>query len=379
MASLILSLFIILNSISLSFSSTCTSPKLTSSFTSCNELPSLGSSLHYSYNPTNKSLSVAFTATPSSPNGWVAWGINPTSTGMGGTQAILAFRNSDGSMSVKTFDISSYSSIVPGKLSYQVYDKKAVFNSADGSITIFATIENHGGKNNHVWQVGPSVTKDFPDKHDFKPANLNAKGVLDLSVSGGDSGSSTASPSSSDPITKKKNTHGILNAISWGLLFPVGAIIARYVRTFESADPAWFYVHVTCQISGYAIGVAGWATGLQLGSKSVEIVNKSHRYIGIALFALATLQIFALFLRPKKEHKLRFYWNIYHHSIGYAIIILGIINVFKGLTILDPAKKWKSTYVSILIVLGGITVLLEVFTWVVVLLRRSSRSTKPYA
>ena len=91
------------------------------------------------------------------------------------------------------------------------------------------------------------------------------------------------------------------------------------------------------------------------------------------------LQIFALFLRPKKEHKLRFYWSIYHHSIGYAIIILGIINVFKGLTILDPAKKWKSTYVSILIVLGGITVLLEVFTWVVVLLRRSSRSTKPYA
>ena len=86
-------------------------------------------------------------------------------------------------------------------------------------------------------------------------------------------------------------THGILNAISWGLLFPVGAIIARYVRTFESADPAWFYVHVTCQISGYAIGVAGWATGLQLGSKSVEIVNKSHRYIGIALFALATLQV----------------------------------------------------------------------------------------
>lgn len=86
-------------------------------------------------------------------------------------------------------------------------------------------------------------------------------------------------------------THGILNAISWGLLFPIGAIIARYVRTFESADPAWFYAHVSCQIAGYAIGVAGWATGLQLGSQSEGIVYKSHRYIGIALFAIATLQV----------------------------------------------------------------------------------------
>lgn len=91
------------------------------------------------------------------------------------------------------------------------------------------------------------------------------------------------------------------------------------------------------------------------------------------------LQIFALFLRPKKEHKLRFYWNIYHHGVGYAILTLGIINVFKGLNILDPEKKWKSTYVSILIVLGAIAVLLELFTWIVVWRRRSSRSTKPYA
>lgn len=298
---------------------------------------------------------------------------------MAGTQAILGYRNSDGTMSVKTLNISSYSDLVEGKLSFDVSDKRAVFNSGDGSITIFATVQNPGdGKINHVWQVGPSVSKGFPDKHDFKPENLASKGSLDLNGSG-QSGSSSSDTSSSNDATKKRNIHGILNAISWGLLFPIGAIIARYLRTFESADPVWFYVHVSCQISGYAIGVAGWATGLQLGSKSVGIVYTSHRYIGIALFALATLQIFALFLRPKKEHKLRFYWNIYHHGVGYAILTLGIINVFKGLNILDPEKKWKSTYVSILIVLGAIAVLLELFTWIVVWRRRSSRSTKPYA
>ncbi|XAR60909.1 hypothetical protein NMG60_11034452 [Bertholletia excelsa] len=150
------------------------------------------------------------------------------------------------------------------------------------------------------------------------------------------------------------------------------------MRTFPSADPAWFYLHVFCQISAYAIGVSGWATGLKLGSESAGIQYTGHRNIGIALFCLATVQVFALFLRPKKEHKLRFYWNIYHHSLGYAIVILGILNVFKGLDILSPEKKWKSAYIIVIAVLGGIALFLEAITWVVVLKRKSDKSTKPY-
>lgn len=85
--------------------------------------------------------------------------------------------------------------------------------------------------------------------------------------------------------------HGILNAVSWGLMFPIGAIIARYMRTFQSADPAWFYLHVFCQVSAYAIGVAGWGTGIKLGSESKGVQYTGHRNIGIALFSLATLQV----------------------------------------------------------------------------------------
>lgn len=85
--------------------------------------------------------------------------------------------------------------------------------------------------------------------------------------------------------------HGVLNVVSWGILFPTGAIIARYLRTFESADPAWFYLHVFCQVSAYAIGVAGWGTGLKLGSESEGIQFNGHRNIGISLFCLATIQV----------------------------------------------------------------------------------------
>ena len=84
---------------------------------------------------------------------------------------------------------------------------------------------------------------------------------------------------------------GVLTGVRWGILFPVGVIIARYLRTFKSADPAWFYAHVTCQVSAYAIGVAGWATGIKLGSESKGIEYTGHRNIGIALFAIATLQV----------------------------------------------------------------------------------------
>lgn len=91
--------------------------------------------------------------------------------------------------------------------------------------------------------------------------------------------------------------HGVINTISWGILMPLGAIIARYMKVFKSADPAWFYIHVTCQFSAYVIGVAGWGTGLKLGSDSPGIVYQTHRNLGIALFCLATLQVKFTFLQ----------------------------------------------------------------------------------
>lgn len=82
------------------------------------------------------------------------------------------------------------------------------------------------------------------------------------------------------------------------------------------------------------------------------------------------IQIFALFLRPKKDHKYRFYWNVYHHSIGYTIIILGIINIFKGMSILSVDQKWKTAYIIAICILGAIALILEVVTWGIVLKRR---------
>lgn len=88
--------------------------------------------------------------------------------------------------------------------------------------------------------------------------------------------------------------------------------------------------------------------------------------------------MFALLLRPKKDHKLRLYWNAYHHAVGYAVIILSIVNIFKGFDILDPEDKWKNSYIGVIIALGVIAVLLEAYTWFVVLKRKKSEGKVPY-
>ncbi|CAI9776594.1 unnamed protein product [Fraxinus pennsylvanica] len=172
--------------ISPAYSLTCTSQTFTQKntrFTNCTDLPVLKAYLHWTYDSTAKpkpTLSVAFIAPPAKPDGWVAWALNPTGTGMAGAQSLLAFKESNGSVVLKTYNISSYSSIVQSKLFYDVLDKKAEFSG--GSMRIFAklALPNDATELNQVWQVGAAVKNGMPEKHDFGPDNLNSKGTLSL-------------------------------------------------------------------------------------------------------------------------------------------------------------------------------------------------------
>ncbi|EYU40647.1 hypothetical protein ABFS82_14G056800 [Erythranthe guttata] len=168
-------------------SQTCKSQKFgeNTTFSSCMDLPTLNAFLHWTYinSSANATLSIAFIATPASPNGWIAWALNPIGTGMVGAQALLAFRDSTegGSSSavVKTYSISSRSSITESPISYEVLSKRAEFSG--GTVTIFATLvlpPGTGAKLNQVWQVGASVRNGAPVAHAMSPENLSSKGTL---------------------------------------------------------------------------------------------------------------------------------------------------------------------------------------------------------
>ncbi|KAL1832294.1 hypothetical protein ACET3Z_001945 [Daucus carota] len=339
-------------------------------FESCNDLPYLEAFLHWTYDPSSGFFQIAYRQTKITSTRWAAWGINPDGSGMIGAQALVAYQKSDGSMRVYTSSVTDYkTSLQEGDLKFPVSDLSATF--ANNEIIIFATLKIQNTSSlNQVWQSGP-VASDNPGMHATTGDNIRSSGSLNLL-----SGQPGATRGGGSSKTKQQNIHGVLNTISWGIMMPVGALIARYVKVFEVADPGWFYLHVSCQTTAYIIGLVGWGTGLRLGSESPGIQYSSHRYIGITLFVFGTLQVLALLVRPQKDHKYRLYWNIYHHTTGYMVILLSIINIFKGFDILNPDKKWQRGYITIIVILSISAAILEVFTWRVVLKRKNATSVE---
>lgn len=344
------------------------------SYAVCNDLPDLSSAIHYTYDNASSTLNLAFAATPPSPNGWVSWGINPAAPKMLGTQTLVAYRDADGTVRAATYNVSVYDPVVPGPVGYEVKGLRAEAESGGaGEIRLFATMKLPPGTAEvfQVWQVGPGVGPGGKlVKHAFKPDNMRATGTLNLLR--GEATSSSGSGGTGGSKMRDRNIHGLLNAISWGFLLPLGAIIARYLKSFTSS-PTWFYLHVACQITGYALGTAGWATGLKLGSQSKGVTYTTHRSVGIALFAIATSQLTALFLRPKPDHKYRYLWNALHHTAGYAVIVLGVFNVFTGINILAPPMAWKVAFITVVCALAAAAAGLEAASWCVK--SRESRKT----
>ncbi|TQD77350.1 hypothetical protein C1H46_037128 [Malus baccata] len=314
-------------------------------FAACSTLPVLNSTIHWNYYPLTATVDIAFTQSAVSDSRWVAWAINPTSTGMVGSQAIVAYKRTDGTMTVYSSPIKSYGThLEQGNVSFPLYDVSAVYENN----------EIH-----HLCDHGPSEQCQRCAPHFLSGKTETSKGSTSTSA--------------------LKYAHGIINTISWGILMPIGIIVARYLKTVEGAGPAWFHAHRGCQMLAFLGGIAGWGTGIFLGSKSPGIQYKGHKCIGITLFVLATIQVaVALCLRPKKTDENRKYWNWCHWVVGYGTIVLSITNIFKGFDILEPANKWKFAYIAIIGTLGCITALLELRKLGSFLSRfRSSRAAGP--
>ncbi|CAN6858971.1 unnamed protein product [Brassica oleracea] len=270
----------------LALAQTCSNYKFSSEnlFESCNDLHVLDSFIHYTYNSSSGNLQVAYRHTDLTSKKWVAWAVNPTSTGMVGAQAIVAYPQPDGSVRAYTSPVSSYqTSLQEGDLSFNVSELSATYQNNE--MIIFATLSlpvSNGGNINTVWQDGSL------------------------------SGTSLLSHPTSGKNIRSVSTLNLLSAASGG--------------------------------GGAGAGAGDSKLGLQVSSWA-------GNQPGFSL-ALTVLSVFALFLRPKPEHKYRVYGNIYHHTIGYTVIILAVVNVFKGLDILSPEKQWRNAYTAIVRTLG---------------------------
>ncbi|KAK7260551.1 hypothetical protein RIF29_26695 [Crotalaria pallida] len=329
-------------------------------FASCKDLPVLDSSIHWNYYTSSRAIEVAFKKANAKESSWVAWAINPTSSGMVGSQAFVAIRTSDGTLKAYTSPLTSYATMLQeGNLSFPVHSVSASYRNS--SIIIFASFQlpTNATVVNHVWQEGLVADDGTLRAHSFSGPNVQSFGTLDFA-----SGKVFKTVGKKNSRTTLKNVHGILNAVSWGLMMPVGVILARYLKVFDGFGATWFHVHRAFQSLAYLIGVAGFGTGLYMGNH-YGVHHAPHRCIGITLVCLASSQVcIAVFLRPKKDHKYRIFWNIFHYVVGYATIFLSIWNVFMGFDLLDAHKGWKHAYVGIIISIAAVALVLEVVTWI---------------
>ncbi|KAJ1288047.1 hypothetical protein BS78_02G058700 [Paspalum vaginatum] len=161
-------------------------------YASCVDLPRLGATLHYTYAAATRTVSVAFRAPGTSSGGWTAWGLNPSAGGGGGmvgTQAVVAFRHSNGSVVAYPTVLDSYAPSMapaaPGDLAFPV-SGVAAERAAGGEseMVVYATVALPAGKGTkftHVWQQGSAVVDDVPAAHPTTGDNVLSTATIDFS------------------------------------------------------------------------------------------------------------------------------------------------------------------------------------------------------
>ncbi|KAG1368153.1 cytochrome b561 and DOMON domain-containing protein [Cocos nucifera] len=350
--------------------------------TQCRRLQTLGAELginNYSTTPNSSTIDVVFSALPPTPQGWIAWGVNPgRHPQMVGTRVLIAYNQPSGMPVVGTYNVTADTrrgcKLEPSTIEVGVANKAANYSGETGRLTMAARLtlppEYSVSKLNHVWQVGPRVVGMVPSAHAKTLENFDSKERMDLARGVGHG--------QRHHEIGLREAHGILSAIGWGTLLPIGVIVSRYFRGSPiNTKKIWFYTHVGIQILAFSLGVAAWGIGLSLMERSGQYrAFMGHRIIGILIFCLATLQMMALWLKPKLLDKYRKYWNIYHHFVGYSLIVLVIVNIFKGFAILKPSAGWKWAYIGILIGLSCVALGLEISIWIVFFQDNKNASTK---
>ncbi|OEL31406.1 Cytochrome b561 and DOMON domain-containing protein [Dichanthelium oligosanthes] len=256
---------------------------------------------------------------------------------MVGSSAVVGWA-SNGKGTVKQYYLGGKSpdEVTPNKGLLKLIKNKSVVVSRSGRLYVAFQLSTDYPQPYLVFAVGPdgnlppSNTLQLPMHQNMAARAFNY--TSGMSSSSGGSGSDEAFP--------PERKHGLLGMMGWGVLMPIGMITARY---FRQLDPCWFYTHMAIQVAGFAVGIAAIVLGFRLNEDGLKNVDV-HKALGIAILAMASLQVLAILARPDKTSKVRRFWNWYHHNIGRAAILLAIGNIFLGLSIAQEISAYIVSY-----------------------------------
>jgi len=181
--------------------------------------------------------------------------------------------------------------------------------------------------------------------------------------------------------------HAGLMIIAWLVLLPSGAMIARFCKVTRHQDwprvldnQLWWWLHRVLQYCGIATASAGLAiVWYATGRLDIQVL---HVQVGVAVLALAFLQIASTWLRGSKggptgsgaERDQPLTWRgdhydmtprrrmfeFWHKKFGWLSILLALLAVFLGLQLYGwPRSLCIACMAIILLQAGNLTWLMR--------------------
>ncbi|RVW37564.1 Cytochrome b561 and DOMON domain-containing protein [Vitis vinifera] len=150
-----------------------------------------------------------------------------------------------------------------------------------------------------------------------------------------------------------------------GFYSPLAPSLPATLGTYSQWGRPGFTRTLGCSSQDSSLGQWGSPLELSLGDVAGSGL-RLHRKLGFGAFCLGGLQTLALLFRPKTTNKFRKYWKSYHHFVGYACVVLGVVNVFQGFEVMGSSRSYaKLAYCLSLATLIGICIASEVNSWVI--------------
>jgi hypothetical protein len=152
--------------------------------------------------------------------------------------------------------------------------------------------------------------------------------------------------------------HGRLMTLGWGVLIPLGVVIARYFKVTPRQDwpreldnLLWWRGHLACQYLGGIAMLAGF--GLILTASGGDGGAWPHRSLGYVVLGFGALQFVAGWLRgskggpteanPRGDHYdmtlRRIIFEGVHKSVGYLALAFAAAAILTGLWAAN-APRW---------------------------------------
>lgn len=175
--------------------------------------------------------------------------------------------------------------------------------------------------------------------------------------------------------------HGSMNFLAWGVLLPLGVIIARFAKPQPGSQgpPTWFLLHRIIQSLGLLFTLIAFAIALAMVDKDHKThFGVAHSQIGLAVTIAGVMQPLNALFRPKPTPRTigRKVWELVHRVLGYGAILLAVAAILTGLAKLTPKASTAvvGLYIAWAVLTAIVFIALEV--WRLVKGRKLATSTK---